>query len=81
MSPCSCGQAVRLRAMRVSLGRRRGVAHWIEHEDSSPACNGPWQCAALKPYVKDETQREYAKLKRRWEETGCWEANGSPPVR
>lgn len=67
MSPCLCGQDVRLRVIKIAVNRKRGVAHWIEHVDGSRACGGPWECVALKPYVKDETQREYAKLKRRWE--------------
>jgi len=66
---CSCGKPVRLSASRVTVNRKRGVWHGIVHiGDSSMACDGPWDCVALKPYCKDETQREYAKLMRRWNE-------------
>ena len=69
MTNCHCGTPVRLRVIRVSVNRKRGVAHWIEHEDGTAACGAPneWSCVALKPYPKDESQREYAKLKARWE--------------
>lgn len=67
MTDCHCGRAVRLRVVRISINRRRGVSHWIEHIDGTPACGGPWDCAALKPYPRDEAQRESAKLRQRWE--------------
>lgn len=36
MNTCSaCGGEVRLRAVRVSFNRKRGVAHWIEHVPKS----------------------------------------------
>jgi hypothetical protein len=53
--------------VKVSVNRRRGVAHWIDHVDGTPACGGNWTCVALKPYARDESQREYAKLMQRWE--------------
>ncbi len=68
MSPCTCGKEVRLGAFRLRVNRRQGVGHYIEHMDGTKVCpEGEWTSAALKPYPKDETQREYAKLKSRWE--------------
>jgi hypothetical protein len=68
MTNCACGREVRLRAIRVTAYRRRGVGHWIEHTDGSPVCPpGDWRCVAMKPYAKNESEREYARLQRRWE--------------
>ena len=68
MTNCPCGQPVRLSAVRISVNRKRGVAHAILHcNNGTPACGDSWTCAALKPYPKDEAEREYAKLKARWE--------------
>ena len=54
--------------MRVSVNRKRGVAHWIEHVNGTKPCGGgDWSCAALKPYPRDESKREYSLLKARWE--------------
>jgi hypothetical protein len=44
MNDCAtCGQSVRLGTMRVSMSRKRGVAHWIELADGT-------QCVCLKEY-------------------------------
>ena len=67
MNDCECGKPVRLGATRITLNRKRGVAHAILHQDGTAACHGEWVCIALKPYCKDIEQREYAKLVRRWE--------------
>lgn len=68
MTNCRCGKPVRLSATRIAANRRRGVAHSILHQSEGlPACGGPWVCAALKPYPKDEAQRESRKLIARWE--------------
>lgn len=63
MIPCSCGKGVRLRAFRISVNRKRGVAHYLEHLDGTRPCiPGEWSCSALKPYPKDEAQSEWRKL-------------------
>ena len=68
MKDCTCGQPVRLRASRISVNRRRGVVHWIEHMDGTKVCvPGEWSCAAIKPYPKRDADHEYAKLTARWE--------------
>ena len=68
MHTCHCGKEVRLGAQRITVERRSGVYHYIVHRDETDACDGPWTCIAVKPYPKDETQREYAKMIRRWNE-------------
>lgn len=68
MTDCICGLPVRLGASRITVNRKRGVYHYIAHLNSgTPACGGDWTCAALKPYPKDESQRESRKLVARWE--------------
>ncbi len=68
MKNCTCGKAVRLRAVAISVNRRRGVSHWIEHMDGSKVClAGDWGCAALKPYAKVESERPSRQLIARWE--------------
>ena len=68
MNPCSCGRAVALRAARITFMRRRGVAHWIEHQDGSKLCRpGVWTCVAFKPYAREQAQRPYAVLIQQWD--------------
>lgn len=70
MKPCSCGKDVCLRVIRVTINQKRGVHHWIEHKDGSVLCDSKsWCCTAVKPYPKDASQHEYAKLLSRWQET------------
>ena len=82
MSPCECGKDVALRARRISVNRRHGVAHWIEHGDGSTVCPaGAWSCVALKPYPKDSAHREYAKLLARWDARRIMTQPGRPDGR
>ncbi len=75
MKNCTCGKAVRLRAVKISFNRKRGVSHWIEHMDGSSVCiAGDWTCAAFKPYAKVESERPY------WQLIARWEAESSPLV-
>jgi hypothetical protein len=67
MRPCACGKAVMLRAMRIVVNRGRYIVHWIEHADGSKGIPDEWKCSACKPYPKESSQREFAKLMRRWE--------------
>jgi hypothetical protein len=66
MNDCVCGKPVVLRVARISVNRRRGVAHWIEHADGTPMHGLGWECAALKPYPKNEADKPYRKLLDRW---------------
>jgi hypothetical protein len=66
---CKCGKPVRLGANRLTVNRKRGVAHYIAHTDGSPACGGDWTCIALKPYPKVEAEKAYSKLVARWNES------------
>jgi hypothetical protein len=54
-------------AQRVTIGRRRGVAHYITHTDGSRLCDDGWDCVSLKPYPNAENDREWIKLLQRWE--------------
>jgi hypothetical protein len=68
MTNCTCGRFVRLRAVKISVNRKRGVSHWIEHMDGTNVCvAGDWTCAALKPYAKVENDRPSRQLVARWE--------------
>ena len=70
MTDCPCGKPVRLRATRITVNRKSGVAHWIEHTDGSPMHEGEdWSCAMLKPYPKQESERPRAKMVERWNTT------------
>jgi len=71
MIDCKCGKPVRLGANRMTINRRQGVYHYIVHRDESPACNGPWDCVAIKPYPKVEADKPYAKLIARWEQANA----------
>lgn len=65
MRECKCGMPVRLRAMKVSVGRQRGVCNWIEHVDGSPPCGGKgWVCTSFKPYQS----KAYEQMLDRWEQ-------------
>lgn len=71
MKDCKCGKPVRLGAYKVSVNRKRGVAHYIAHADGSSNCeflaSDVWACSMLKPYPLSPADREYAKLMSRWE--------------
>lgn len=73
MKPCSCGQPVRLRAQRITVNRRRGVRHWIEHlladspKRGGVCVPGDWATVMLKPYPKAEADRPRVAMIQRWE--------------
>lgn len=67
MRNCDCGRPVRLSVLRVSVNRRRGVAHAIVHmDDDTAACGGDWSCCAMKPYPSSPSDQEWSKLLTRW---------------
>ena len=70
MKPCPlCNGTVRLGATRVTVNRKRGVAHYIEHHDrNTNVCEGTkgWSVVMFKPYPK--TDAPYIEMMRRWEE-------------
>lgn len=66
MNNCQCGRAVRLGAYRLSINRKRGVAHYIAHMDATPLCGGPRECAMLKPYPKREEDKPRFAMVVRW---------------
>ena len=68
MKDCICGKPVRLRVMRVTVNRKNGITHWIEHMDSSNPClDGDWSCVAFKPYPKAKQDKPFHKLKTDWD--------------
>jgi len=65
---CACGKGVRLRALKVRVNGKRGVAHYLEHTDCSPLCvEGKWLCSQFKPYPKNENDREWRRMMDRFE--------------
>ena len=75
LQACSCGKEVTLRVTRISVNRKCGVTHWIQHVDGTKPCvHGDWSSAALKPYHRDETQRPYALLMAKWNELAASQA-------
>ncbi len=78
MTNCTCGKAVRLRAIAISVNRRRGVSNWIEHMDGSAVCpSGDWTSAMLKPYPKIESERPSRQMIARWDALLLGDARGS----
>jgi len=70
MSLANCkktGRPVRLSAMRISVNRKRGVAHCIVYMDGGVP-EGDWSCAAMKPYPKNEADRPSRQMIKRWNE-------------
>jgi hypothetical protein len=70
MTNCTCGKPVRMGAYRITVNRKRGVCHYIEHagEGTKPCIGGDWGCAMLKPYPKNDADKPWKKLLARWEE-------------
>lgn len=66
---CECGKQVRLGALKIRVSGKYGVCHYIEHMDGSKMCKSGFECAAIKPYPKNEREKEYYKLIERWNES------------
>jgi hypothetical protein len=68
MNPCiACGQPACLRGNRISFGRKRGVAHYIDHVKLSECrATAGWTVAILKPYPKREEDKPYWQMIQRW---------------
>ena len=65
--PCSCGKDVRIRAMKVTFNRKRGICHYLQHSDFTPVCDpGEWSAIMFKPYPKDENERPKLKMYKEW---------------
>lgn len=71
MKDCQCGKPVKLRAFRITIDRKPGVANYIEHTDGSSDCaflkRGKWDCVSMKPYAKREEDKPSFQLLKRWE--------------
>jgi hypothetical protein len=52
--------------MKVTMNRRRGVAHYIAHTSSFCVAANAFTCVAIKPYPAKECDKEYFKLMARW---------------
>ena len=80
MRDCECGRPVRLSAMKVIVGGRKGVAHAIVHtSDGTDACGGDWSCSALKPYPRSPFDQEWQKLLDRWAAKHCADSAPDSP--
>ena len=63
---CICGKPVRLGAYRITINRKRGVAHYIAHRDGSAMHGSIWECFSFKPYPNNEEDKNWNKLMQRW---------------
>ncbi len=67
MKDCpTCGKPVWLRATNVTVNRRAGVAHWLEHQDGTPMHERGWDTLMLKPYPKAKADRASQQMIARW---------------
>ena len=67
MNDCPCGKPVRLGAMKVTVMRARGVAHYIEHRDGTRCGHlKGWTCSMFKPYPKVEAEKPFRQMLDRW---------------
>lgn len=74
INPCvQCGCDVRLRVMRVTVNRKRGVSHYLEHDNHFQPCDAVtgFACSMLKPYPPTGKQPCDAMLAR-------WNAKNPP---
>lgn len=59
---------MRLGAERVTFNRKRGVIHYIVHMDGAGVCvDGVWTSIMFKPYPKDEADKGWNKMIKRWD--------------
>lgn len=68
MNNCQCGQPVRLRATRMTINRKAGVYHYIEHVMTADDCKIPnaYSCYMSKPYPKKDSEHAYHGLIKTW---------------
>lgn len=64
----TCGKSVRLRAMKCTISRKRGVMHWLEHVDGSPLHEVGWDAVMLKPYPARDRDKPWWKMVQKWKE-------------
>ena len=65
-NPClQCGKEVRLRAMRGTVNRKRGVGYWLElAEGETCPCLKPWLCDVMKADKRKPSNLE--KMQEKW---------------
>ena len=64
-----CHGQMRLRGARMSVNRKRAVAHWIEHKRGEiGGCDGAagYSCAMVKPYPKADSDKPWFQMIERW---------------
>lgn len=61
-----CGGEVRLGAQRISVERRRGVAHYIVHLGKGCGSDDGYACAMVKPYPKRDEEKPWFQMIERW---------------
>lgn len=67
LNPCILtGRPVRLGANKLTIGRQKGITHYIAYLDNGKMPYGYWTCAELKPYHSEPDKREWKKLCTRW---------------
>jgi hypothetical protein len=70
---CLCGNPIRLRAFKISINRKRGVEHHLDHAVTSDAsareCKVPhaYYCSMMKPYPKAEQDAPWFKMLAAWD--------------
>ena len=67
LNNCICGLPVRLGGARITFNRKRGVAHYIDHQgQTSCQRTKEFTCAMMKPYPKKDEDKEWFKMIERW---------------
>jgi hypothetical protein len=67
MNKCrKCGCEVRLRAMRITVNRKRGTANWIEHREKTE-CGGTAGFEAT-TWRGSKPPKEFEMLIERWDQ-------------
>ena len=67
--PCAkCGRQMRMGAGHLTVNRKRGVYHYLDHRGIGPRCDAAADCGSimLKPYPKIDSERPWYKMIERW---------------
>jgi hypothetical protein len=60
---------MRLAAMRITVNRKGGIAHWLVHEKEHRSkcwAAKDYVCSMFKPYPADRNDRPWFKMIERW---------------
>lgn len=65
---CPCGKPIRLGGSRVTVQRKRGVFHYIDHADCSPCQHTKgWSTIMMKPYPARNEDKAWFKMLAAWD--------------